>query len=659
MANISTILWLSVAVQCIAVVLALRLIPLTGRAFAWMVLSAAFLLMAARRAISLLYQQGGLDDNWLMVFSTELVALIISILMAIGVLMIRKIFVQWQSDEAKIRMLSLAVEQNPGPIIITDIDGKIVYINAAYCNMAGKNIDAVRGSLADIFDPSVMDKKTLKNIRTMLKKGSAWQGEIHNKFYNDGVHWQNTRISPVKTPLGKVSHYVILQEDITQKRKQLDQLEHMALHDALTDLPNRTLFNDRLKQAILSARREKEPLAVMLLDLNNFKEINDSMGHGAGDQILKEIAKRLQGIMRGGDTVARMGGDEFLILLPMANPQKQSHFINRVNTILEAPFILQQQSFEIRVSVGVALFPDDGEEPEELLKRADVAMYAAKKSAETHKRYDKNLDEDSFNRLELSHSLRTAVAEDQLILHYQPIVSFLTGDVDQVEALVRWNHPIRGIIYPDHFIPLAEQTHNIGVITRWVIKHAVQQLSDWHKRGLKIGVSINISAQDLIDLSLADYISTELDATQLEPSFVTIEITESALMQRTAETLDNLAKLRKTGIQINIDDFGTGYSSLRYLTKFPVTGLKIDKSFVMNMVNDENDAIIVRSTIDLAHNIGLKVVAEGIEDSLSYQSLKKLGCDYGQGYLLSKPIGAEALFLWHSDWENHKSRTLI
>tara|TARA_R110002074_G_scaffold170005_2_gene331894 strand:- start:28927 stop:30906 length:1980 start_codon:yes stop_codon:yes gene_type:complete len=659
MADISTILWLSVAVQCIAVVLALRLIPLTGRAFAWMVLSAAFLLMAARRAISLLYQHGGLDDNWLMVFSTELVALIISILMAIGVLMIRKIFVQWQSDEAKIRMLSLAVEQNPGPIIITDIDGKIVYINVAYCNMAGKNIDAVRGSLADIFDPSVIDKKTLKNIRTMLKKGSAWQGEIHNKFYNDGVHWQNTRISPVKNPLGKVSHYVILQEDITQKRKQLDQLEHMALHDALTDLPNRTLFNDRLKQAILSARRKKEPLAVMLLDLNNFKEINDSMGHGAGDQILKEIAKRLQGIMRGGDTVARMGGDEFLILLPMANPQKQNHFINRINTILEAPFILQQQSFEIRASVGVALFPDDGEEPEELLKRADVAMYAAKKSAETHKRYDKNLDEDSFNRLELSHSLRLAVAEDQLILHYQPIVNFITGDVDQVEALVRWNHPVRGIIYPDNFIPLAEQTHNISVITRWVIKHAVQQLNDWHKRGLKIGVSINISVQDLIDLSLADYISTELDAAQLEPSFVTIEITESALMQRTAETLDNLAKLRKTGIQINIDDFGTGYSSLQYLTKFPVTGLKIDKSFVMKMVDDENDTIIVRSTIDLAHNIGLKVVAEGIEDSLSYQSLEKLGCDYGQGYLLSKPIGAEALFLWHSDWDNHKSRTLI
>ncbi|MDX2426353.1 MAG: EAL domain-containing protein [Cycloclasticus sp.] len=659
MADISTILWLSVAVQCIAVVLALRLIPLTGRAFAWMVLSAAFLLMAARRVISLLYQQGGLDDNWLMVFSTELVALIISILIAIGVLMIRKIFVQWQSDEAKIRMLSLAVEQNPGPIIITDIDGKIVYINAAYCNMAGKDFETVRGKLTDIFDPGVMGKKTLKNIKKRLKAGNVWQGEIRNKFYNNALRWQNTSISPVKTPLGKVSHYVILQEDITQKRKQLDQLEHMALHDALTDLPNRTLFNDRLKQAILSARRKKEPLAVMLLDLNNFKEINDSMGHGAGDQILKEIAKRLQGIMRGGDTVARMGGDEFLILLPMANPQKQSHFINRVNTILEAPFILQQQSFEIRVSVGVALFPDDGEEPEELLKRADVAMYAAKKSAETHKRYDKNLDEDSFNRLELSHSLRTAVAEDQLILHYQPIVNFLTGDVDQVEALVRWNHPIRGIIYPDHFIPLAEQTHNIGVITRWVIKHAVQQLSDWHKRGLKIGVSINISAHDLIDLSLADYISTELDATQLEPSFLTIEMTESALMQRTAETLDNLAKLRKTGIQINIDDFGTGYSSLQYLTKFPVTGLKIDKSFVMNMVNDENAIIIVRSTIDLAHNIGLKVVAEGIEDSLSYQSLKKLGCDYGQGYLLSKPIGAEALFLWHSDWENHKSRTLI
>lgn len=651
MADISTILWLSVAVQCLAVVLALRLIPLTGRALAWTVLSAAFLLMAARRTISLLYQQGTLNDNWLAVFSTELVALIISILMLIGVLMIRKIFVQRQSDEAKIRMLSLAVEQNPEALIITDIKGKIEYANPAYYSHIGKSNEAVKGELADIFNADKTDKKTLNSIWKKLKTGKAWQGEIRNTFLNKAIRWENTHISPVKSAPGEVTHYVILQEDVTQKRKQRDQLEHMALHDALTDLPNRTLFNDRLKQAILNAKRGQEPLAVMLLDLNNFKEINDSMGHGVGDQILTEIAKRLLGIMRGGDTVARMGGDEFLILLPKSNPQKQSQFMDRFNAILEKPFTIEKQTFEIKASVGLALFPDDGDDPEALLKRADVAMYAAKQSAETYKRYDSSLDKDSFDRLELSHSLRTAVEDDQLVLHYQPLINLITGELDSVEALVRWKHPYRGIIYPDSFIPLAEQTYNIGIFSRWVIKRTIQQLRDWHKRGFKISVSVNISAHDLTDSSLSEFISAELETVELSPSFMTLEVTESALMQHTADTLDNLARLRQIGVKINIDDFGTGFSSLQYLTKLPVTGLKIDKSFVMTMVSDESDTIIVRSTIDLAHNMGLKVVAEGIEDAAAYQALKELGCDYGQGYLLSKPITADALFLWQAEWQ--------
>jgi diguanylate cyclase (GGDEF)-like protein len=431
----------------------------------------------------------------------------------------------------------------------------------------------------------------------------------------------------------------------------------MALHDSLTDLPNRTLFNDRLEQAILTAQRGKSRFAVMLMDINNFKVINNSMGHLVGDIILKEISTRLLEITRGGDTVARMGGDEFLFLLTDAKHNEQIEFIKRVTAILETPFIVGNKSFEISASIGLALFPDDGDDPETLLRSADVAMYSAKSTAETYKRYDKRLDASNVNRMELSNSLRSAVDNNQFMLHYQPIANYSTGKIDSAEALIRWNHPERGLLYPDNFIPLAEQTFHIGAITQWVLKTALQDLASWNKKGLETGVSINISAQDLLDPALSAKIKTELESNNISASQVTIEITESSLMMHTHQTLKNLKKLRNIGVKIHIDDFGTGYSSLQYLKKFPVTGLKIDKAFVMNMTSDDNDAIIVRSTADLAHNMGLTVVAEGIEKQDIYDVVEILGCDYAQGYLIAKPMSAAALVAWLQKWKtvNHRS----
>jgi len=655
--NIAMILWTSVGIQCLAVVLALRLIPITGRAAAWLVLSTVFLLMATRRALSLLYQEGELKDSWLHAFSTEVVALMISVLTVLGVVMIRKIFIRQREDAEMVRTLSQAVEQNPGVTIITNTSGKIEYVNSAYCALTKHQLQDVIGMTPDILDPAQVDIDILNNIWATIKTGGIWQGEVHNTYGDGYLRWENARISPVLSQDRKITHYVIIQEDVTQQREQHEQLEYMAMHDALTDLPNRSLFNDRLKQAIELAKRDNEPLAVMLMDLNNFKEINDSMGHQIGDEILKEISTRLLQIIRGGDTVARMGGDEFLILLPSAQADKQIQFIERINSILETPFIVGTRSFEIRASIGVALYPEDGDEPEILLKRADVAMYAAKNSAETYKRYNRSFDDANFNRQELAHSLRAAVEEDQLVLHYQPVVNFSTASINGVEVLVRWRHPNRGLLYPDSFIPLAEQTYHMGAITQWVIKHAFQQVSAWHQKGIEIGVSVNISAHDLLDPTLSEYIQDRLSANKLTPSSVTIEITESGLMMHTHQTLNNLHKLRKLGIKINIDDFGTGYSSLQYLKRFPVTGLKIDKTFVMNMTNDENDAIIVRSTTDLAHNMGLTVVAEGIENQDAYDILEILGCDYGQGYLLAKPMDADALLDWLTTWRLSKHRT--
>jgi diguanylate cyclase (GGDEF)-like protein/PAS domain S-box-containing protein len=659
MSNITILLWVSVVIQCLAAVLALRLIPLSGRAWAWIILSVVFFLMATRRTLSLIYQEGGLQDSWLQAFSAEIVALIISSLTVVGVFMIRKIFVQQRADAEKVRTLSEAVEQNPGVTIITNTEGRIEYVNAAYCALTGRKSQEVINALPDILNPEIVDKETLGDIWTTIRSGNIWQGDVQSKYNDHHLPWETVRISPVLNHGKKITQYVILQEDVTQQREQHEQMEYMAMHDSLTDLPNRTLFNDRLKQAILLARRDKEPLAVMLMDLNNFKEINDSMGHQIGDEILKEIATRLLEIIRGGDTVARMGGDEFLILLPAAKSNKQIKFIERINSILETPFIVGKHSFEITASIGLSIFPEDGDGPEALLKCADVAMYAAKRSVESYKRYSKNLDADNYNRLELSHSLRTAVEEDQLVLHYQPIVNYSTATIDSVEVLVRWNHPDRGMLYPDSFIPLAEQTYHIGAITQWVIQHAFQQLVAWQKQGISIGVSVNISAYDLLDPELSIFIKSQLTAHKLAPSLVTIEITESALMMHTHQTLNNLHKLRNIGVKINIDDFGTGYSSLQYLKRFPVTGVKIDKSFVLNMTNDENDAIIVRSTADLAHNMGLTVVAEGIEDQDAYDILEILGCDYGQGYLMAKPMSADDLQVWLCKWRSKPHRTGI
>lgn len=646
MTDITTILWISVIMQCVAVVLALLLIPVTGRALAWIILSIAFSLMATRRALSLIFEKSVIKDTWLHAFTTEIVALIISFMIVAGVFMIRKIFIQQREDADKVRTLSLAVEQNPGVTIIVDTSGKINYVNSAYCDLTGKSLDNVIGQLPEVLNPDFMDKKILESIWSSMRSGKTWEGELQNPIDIDRAHWDKTTISPVKDNRKQITHYVILQEDISEQKEHREQLEYLAMHDALTGLPNRTLFNDRLEQAIIAASRENEPLAVMLMDLNNFKNINDTMGHQVGDGILKEIGTRLLKIIRGADTVARMGGDEFLILLPASDPDKRAQFIKRITSILESPFFVGDRSFEISASIGLAMYPDDGDNPELLLRHADIAMYSAKATSSTYMRYDESLDAGNSGRLQLSNSLRRAIETDQFLIHYQPLISFATDTVQGVEALIRWNHPERGLLFPDSFIPLAEQTNHITGITQWVIINAFRDVARWTSMGYELGISINISARDLLAPEFYNSIKQGLASNGISPSNVTIEITESALMTHTHQTMNNLNKLRETGVNIAIDDFGTGYSSLQHLKRFPVSILKIDKSFVMNMTNDDNDAIIVRSTTDLAHNMGLKVTAEGIEQQDCYELVNILGCDYGQGYLISTPMTFDNLIAW-------------
>lgn len=640
--DVSLILWVSVILQCIAVIFALRLISLTSRSLAWFLLSLAFFLMATQRAISLLYREGLVTSEWLIALTTESVALVISLLLVVGVFLIRDIFTHIQKDEIEIRKLSQTVEQNPNGTLILDISGKIEYANPAYCALYGYSYDKVIGKFPDVLKPEKTPGNILKELWNTLKSGNTWDGEFYHEEKSIG-RWEKVCISPVKNEQGQTTNYIVILEDITKQKKQHAEMEYMAMHDALTGLPNRIMLTNLLVQEIIRAGGKRESIAVILMDSNNFKEVNDKLGHSTGDIILKELGNRLKSCVDERGIVARMGGDEFLILLPSTNYEECLKIVSRVTTSTKTPFIFGGISFEIGFSIGISIYPDDSEDHNTLLKQAEIAMYAAKNSARKFLRFEKQLSKDNLSTLELASEIRKAVDNDEFLLLYQPKINFTSGEVDSVEALIRWQHPKRGLLEPVAFIPLAEQSEHIILITRWVIHNSLKKLSEWHKAGHKLGISINISARDLLNPELPDIIKKEIKINKIEPSRLTLEITENVIMMYSQQTMDTLNKLMDIGIRFSIDDFGTGYSSLQHLKELPLSELKIDKSFILNMTENDDDAIIVRSTIDLAHNLGLKVVAEGIEEKDVYDILHILRCDYGQGFLFKKPMTEEDL----------------
>ncbi len=430
-------------------------------------------------------------------------------------------------------------------------------------------------------------------------------------------------------------------------RHQAQVNEHQALHDALTDLPNRTLFHDRVGQAIASARREHLPVAVMIMDLDRFKEVNDTLGHSSGDELLEQVGVRLRAALRESDTVARLGGDEFGVLLPRVVDSAAAVAVARkLRKALEEPFTIHGLALQIEASVGIALYPEHGDDVHSLLQRADVAMYVAKEHPGGCEVYAKERDDYSPDRLTLLTELRRAIDVGELVLHYQPKADLKTGHVTGVEALVRWNHPQRGLVRPDEFIPLAQKTGVIVPLTFFVLNDALRQCRTWLLEGLDLCVGVNLSARNLLDVHLPDTVGELLTKWEVPPSLLELEITESTILADPVRAMNILSRLSGMGIRLAIDDFGTGYSSLAYLKRLPVDELKIDKSFVQGMEEDENDAVIVRSTIDLGRNLGLRVVAEGVETAEAWRQLAALGCDVAQGYYLSRPVPANELAAW-------------
>jgi diguanylate cyclase (GGDEF)-like protein len=432
-----------------------------------------------------------------------------------------------------------------------------------------------------------------------------------------------------------------------QNARLVDRLRHEALHDNLTGLPNRVLFQQRLADLLARQRPGDPQIAVMLIDLDRFKEINDTLGHATGDLLLQEVAARLLGGVPDRVTVARLGGDEFALLDPaQSGPEGAVAMARSLREELHRPFAYQDLDLEVSATVGVAVAPSHGRDASTLLRRADVAMYAAKNTALGVAAYGENLDEHSPRKLALVGELRSVIDNEGLALHYQPKVDMATGWVIGVEALVRWPHPVEGLIPPDEFIPIAERTGLIGPMTDFVLRSALAQCRRWEETGQHLSVAVNLSARSLLDADLVDDIARALRQSGVDPSMLVLEITETNVMSDAEYALRVLNRLSAMGVKLAIDDFGTGYSSLAYLKRLPVDEVKIDKSFVLNMQHDDNDAVIVRSIIDLARNLGLRVVAEGVETTGAWDALRDMGCDIAQGYVISRPLPTDQLDAW-------------
>src|SRR3989442_5948886 len=530
-----------------------------------------------------------------------------------------------------------------------DLGGRIIEANPALQRMLGYSAEELtHNPLATFVHPDYVRDGRLTQL-TELSDGTRQelQQELRYVHKLGGLVWCNSIASLVRGPSNEHLFLIVMTEDITARKKQEIALEHLARHDGLTGLPNRTLMFDRLRQAILASKREQHPLALQRMALDRFKEINDTFGHHGGDDVLRHVSTRLKGQLRESDTVARLGGDEFAIILPgVVDEAAAGATAARILQALQEPLVIDNESLEIRASVGIALFPRHAEDADILLRRADAALYAPKRAGAGIAFYTLEHEVDSSS-LTLTFELRRAIEENALTLHYQPVLRCGTSEVIGVEALVRWPHPRHGLLAPDRFIPLAEQSRLIRPLRRRVLEAAVQQQDRWWREGITLRMAVNLSIRNLQDPELVPCVTRVLDTYTVPRDWLSLEITESTLMADTDETLKVLAPLKEMGVRVSIDDFGTGFSSLTNLKRLPIDELKIDKTFVTEMPSKKKDGLIVRSTIDLAHALGLVAVAEGVEEASAWDMLAAQGCDLAQGYYICRPLPAPELARWY------------
>jgi len=557
-----------------------------------------------------------------------------------------------KQTEDKLRKLSRAVEQSANAVLITDCDGIIEYVNPWFTRITGYASEEVLGKTPRILKSGDTHPETYKRLWDTVLSGKEWTGELLNTKKNGELYWCLEVISPLKDDCGAITHFVAVTEDISERKQTEQTIRHLAFHDPLTGLPNRRLFNDRLHQAAALRHKKGNSFALMLLDLDRFKTVNDTLGHDVGDALLKAVAARLQGATRQGDTLARMGGDEFaLIALDISQPEDMARLAEKLLAALKEPFQLCGHELHVSTSIGVTLYPADAADADALIKNADIALYRAKDLGRNNFQFfTGDMNAAMLHRLRLENALRWAIERDEFVLAYQPQADVVTGRIRGTEALIRWRHPEFGLVSPAQFIPVAEETGMIVQIGEWILRTACAQAKAWQRAGVPMRVAVNLSARQFHQGDLAENITRILQDLDLPPELLEVELTEGILMEDTAQTGAILDKLHRMGVQISIDDFGTGYSSLSYLKRLPIQVLKIDQSFVHDIHTDADDRAIVTAVIALAHSMKLKVVAEGVETPEQLSFLREYSCDIMQGYLFSRPVsGDEVLALLTSD----------
>ncbi|WDH34642.1 EAL and GGDEF domain-containing protein [Pseudomonas chlororaphis] len=566
-----------------------------------------------------------------------------------GVLGVGRDISQQRRAEKDLRMAATVFEHSTSAILITDPAGYIVQANEAFSRVSGYAVSQVLDQLPNMLTVDEQQEAHLRYVLKQLHQHSTWEGEVWLKRRN-GEHYPAwVGITAVLDDEGDLASYVCFFTDISERKASEQRIHRLAYYDALTHLPNRTLFQDRLHTALQSAERQKSWVVLMFLDLDRFKPINDSLGHAAGDRMLKEMATRLLDCVDDDDTVARMGGDEFTLLLQPRTSREIAlnraiHVAEQILASLVKPFVLEGREFFVTASIGIALSPQDGNELSQLMKNADTAMYHAKERGKNNFQfYQADMNASALERLELESDLRHALEQQEFILYYQPQFSGDGKRLTGAEALLRWRHPRRGLVPPGDFIPVLEELGLVVDVGDWVISEACRQLKAWHQAKVRVPkVSVNISARQFSDGQLGMRIATILKDTGLPPACLELELTESILMREVSEAMQILDGLKNLGLSIAVDDFGTGYSSLNYLKQFPIDVLKIDRTFVDGLPSGEQDAQIARAIIAMAHSLNLAVIAEGVETHEQLDFLREHGCDEVQGYLFGRPMPANS-----------------
>jgi diguanylate cyclase (GGDEF)-like protein/PAS domain S-box-containing protein len=550
-----------------------------------------------------------------------------------------------ESIAETLQIYANAFENSGEAILITDRDNHIINVNTAFTRQTGYDLADIAGRNPRILSGGNTTTGTYREMWRALESDSFWQGELWDKKKSGELYPKWAAISVIRDPHGEVLFHIASFTDISDRKAAEARIEHLAHYDMLTGLLNRFSLESRMEQAVLAAKRDNQQLAVLFVDLDRFKYINDSMGHQVGDQLLIEVASRLKECLRESDIVARIGGDEFvLVFTGLKDTNRIPTLAGNIIDRLSQPYSVNDNVFDSSPSIGISIYPDDGDNIDELLKNSDIAMYHAKNQGRRNFQFfTESLLVASEERLDFEHQLRSALELDQFELYYQAQVHTQGNHIYGMEALIRWNHPARGFIGPDRFIPIAEEIDVIQQLGAWVIDKACRQLAIWKQTTTNpLQISVNLSAKQLHSDTLIETVREAMERHRIRAGELELEITETATMSDPELAVRQLNRLSQLGVSLAIDDFGTGYSSLAYLKKLPINTLKLDRAFVGDIENDRNDAEICMATIALAHNLGLKVVAEGVETTAQRDFLAEHRCDYLQGYLFSKPLPPEA-----------------